>query len=171
MVGAIKTLTTENWLQPDPTSTIFVRVSHADGSVSPMSGEDWVAQFLTPSLNDNVPKELRRLFEVARAALAYGYFFYPLYTLAGEQLYRVAEAAVSEKCAMLGAPKKKSSFQDKIKYLVDKNVIPNEEFIRWDAFRQLRNMSSHPRRQNILAPGMVATTLHLVAERINDLFQ
>ena len=169
MAGGIKTLTTENWLQPDPTSTIFVRLSHADGSVSPMSGEDWVAQFLAPSLDDNVPEEVRRLFEVARGALAYGYFFYPLYTLAGEQLYRVAEAAVTEKCALLGAPKK-ASFQDKIKFLVDKNVIPNEEFIRWDAFRQLRNMSSHPRRQNILPPGIVATTLHLVAERINALF-
>src|SRR5215218_7257043 len=151
MAGGIKTLTTENWLQPDPTSTIFVRLSHADGSVSPMSGEDWMAQFLAPSLNDNVPEEVRRLFEVARGALAYGYFFYPLYTLAGEQLYRVAEAAVSEKCALLGAPKK-SSFQDKIKFLVDKNLIPDEEFIRWDAFRQLRNMSSHPRQQNIIPP-------------------
>src|SRR2546423_7399041 len=106
MTLGIKALTIENWLQPDPTSTIFVQLSHSDGSVSPMSGEDWAAQFLTPSLAATVPEELRKLFEVARGAMAYGYFFYPLYALAGEQLYRVAEAAVSEKYTRLGATKK-----------------------------------------------------------------
>lgn len=169
MVSGIKTLTTENWLQPDPTSTIFVQISHADGSVSPMSGEDWTALFLGPSLDDNVPEEVCKLFEVARGALAYGYFFYPLFTLAGEQLYRVAEAAVSEKCALLGAPKR-LRFQEQIKFLLDRNVIADADFPRWDGIRMLRNMSSHPGRQNILPPGMVATTLHLVVERINSLF-
>lgn len=169
MTLGIKTLTIENWLQPDPTSTIFVQLSYSDGSASPMSGADWVAQFLDPSLAATVPEEVCKLFEVARGAMAYGYFFYPLYALAGEQLYRVAEAAVSEKCALLGAPKK-LSFQDKIKFLLDKNVIPNEEFMVWDAMRQLRNESSHPRQQNILPPGMVATMLYQVAERINGLF-
>lgn len=134
-----------------------------------MSGEDWAEQFLEPSLDDRVPEEVRKLFEVARGAIAYGYFFYPLFTLANEQLYRVVEAAVSEKCALLGAPKR-SSFQDKIKFLLDRNVIADVDFPRWDAIRMLRNMSSHPERQNILPPGMVATTLYLVAQMINSLF-
>src|SRR5919202_1342535 len=98
MTIGIKILTTENWLQPDPTSTIFAQVSSSDGSVSPMSGNDWVALFLKPSLVEAVPEDVRKLFEVARGALAYGYFFYPLYTLAGEQLFRVAECSVSAKC-------------------------------------------------------------------------
>jgi hypothetical protein len=169
MVSGIKSLTTEHWLQPDPTSTIFVQMSRVDGSVRPMSGEDWAALFLSPSLDDKVPEEVRKLFEVARGAMTYGYFFYPLVTLANEQLYRVAEAAISEKCALFGGPKR-SSFQDKIKFLLDRNVIADVDFPRWDAIRLLRNMSSHPQRQDIRPPGMVATTLHLVAERINGLF-
>ncbi len=134
-----------------------------------MSGEDWAEQFLGPALGGTVPGEVIRLFEVARGALAYGYFFYPLYTLAGEQLYRVAEAAVSEKCALLGAPKR-STFQDKIKFLLGRGVIADADFVRWDVVRMLRNLSSHPRRQNILPPGAVATTLYTVAEMVNSLF-
>ncbi len=134
-----------------------------------MSGEDWAGIFLGPKLDGKVPEEVHRLFEVARGALTYGYFFYPLYTLAGEQLYRVAEAAVSEKCALLAAPKR-LRFHEQIQFLRDKNVIADVDFPRWDAIRHLRNMSSHPEQQNILPPGMVATTLHLVVENINGLF-
>jgi hypothetical protein len=134
-----------------------------------MTGEDWATQFLNPHLDERVPEEVRSLFEVARGALAYGYFFYPLFTLAAEQLYRVAEAAVSAKCTLLGAPKR-FSFQEKIQFLLDRNVIAGENFPQWNAVRLLRNKSSHPKEQTILTPGMVATMLEQIAKRINELF-
>ena len=102
-----KILTPENWLVADPASTIFSKISHTDGTVTPMSGQEWLCLFRDPTLSKSVPKNVRTLFEVARGSLAYGYFFYPLYTLACEQLLRVAEAAVSEKCRMLRASPKK----------------------------------------------------------------
>ena len=111
MSDNFKTLTSENWLVADPASTIFSKVSHTDGTATPMSGQEWLSLFLDPTLSKPVPDNVRALFEVARGSLAYGYFFYPLYTLACEQLFRVAEAAVSEKCRMLGAPKKTNSIQ------------------------------------------------------------
>src|SRR5947199_4604690 len=165
----IKILTAENWLQPDPTSTIFVQVSAPDGNISPMSGDDWVKLFLQPSLAKTVPEEVRKLFEVARGASAYGYFFYPLYTLANEQLFRVVECAVSTKCQLLGAPKRVKTFQEKIGFLSDKNIISNQDFFWWDAVRNLRNLSSHPQEQAILPPGAVASTLYRIAEQINGL--
>lgn len=171
MALGIKILTTENWLQPDPTSTIFAQISSSDGSVSSMSGDDWVKLFLKPSLVDSVPEEVRKLFEVARGALAYGYFFYPLYTLAGEQLFRVVECAISAKCQLLGAPKRIKNFQDKIKFLSNKNIISNQDVVWWDAVRNLRNITSHPQQQNILPPGAIATTLYRIAEQINGLFE
>ena len=61
-----------------------------------MSGQEWLSLFLDPTLSKSVPENVRALFEVARRSSAYGYFFYPLYTLACEQLFRIAEAAVSE---------------------------------------------------------------------------
>jgi len=136
-----------------------------------MSGEDWVEQFLEPSLTAKIPDDVRKLFEVARGALAYGYFFYPLYTLASEQLFRVVECAVSAKCDILGAPKRVKRFKDKIDFLLGKNIISRQDFIWWDAIRNFRNLVSHPQQQNILPPGAVATTLSRIAEEINGLFE
>ena len=103
----IKTLTVENWLQPDTIPGLFTRLSLNDGYAYLMTAEDWVAQFLTPKLIESVPEEIQILFEVARGSLAYGYFFYPLYALAGEQLFRVGEAAITVKFLSAGgsAPK------------------------------------------------------------------
>jgi hypothetical protein len=165
-----KILTTDNWLQPDPTASVFVKISHGDGSVTPVSGQDWATQFLSPTLAEDVPKDVRALFEVARGSMVYGYFFYPLYALAVEQLFRVAEAAVSMKCKSLGAPEKLWKFQDTLKYLVDRKVITEHDRSEWDAIRGLRNEASHPKQQTILPPGLAASLLARMADRINSLF-
>ena len=75
MAHNFKTLTSENWLTADPTSVIFVKLSHKDGTISQMTGEEWLALFLDPTLSKSVPENVRALFEVARGSLAYGYFF------------------------------------------------------------------------------------------------
>jgi hypothetical protein len=153
-----------------PSSVIFVKLSHIDGAVTQMTGEEWLALFLDPTLSETVPENVRVLFEVARGSLAYGYFFYPLYTLACEQLFRVAEAAVSEKCRMLGAPKKVNRFKDKVQFLFDRKVISDQERLDWDAVRKFRNSTSHPQQQMILPPGAVASLLFRIGEKVNKLF-
>lgn len=168
--SGIKTLTVENWLQPDPVSALFVRLSHTEGRVTPMSGDDWASVFLQPRLRANVPHEVGKLFEVARGAIIYGYFFYPLYALAGEQLFRVAEAAVTNKCKALGAPRSCGTFQKKLGYLVNENVISKRIEPEWEAIRHLRNLASHPEQQTILPPGPIATMLKDIADKINGLF-
>lgn len=150
-----KKLTADNWLEPDKVSSSFVRISPVDGQAHPIAGNEWVRDILKPSLIETVPTEIRVLFEVARGALAYGYFFYPLYTLAGEQLFRVAEAAITLKCKAITAPDSIKTFQRKVNYLTFKKVIPEQEKEAWHAIRQLRNTASHPERQSILLPGSV----------------
>jgi hypothetical protein len=120
---AIKTLTTENWLQPDTIPSVLTKWSLNDHYAYLMTAEDWVTQFIDPKLNVAVPDNVQVLFEVARGALAYGYFFYPLYTLAAEQLFRVGEAAISAKYLSAGGPNPKKSFQAKVEYLRDKTII------------------------------------------------
>ena len=56
--------------------------------------DKWLSEFLKSQLEENVPEEIMRLFEVARGAAIYGYFFYPQYALAIGQLFRVAESAL-----------------------------------------------------------------------------
>jgi hypothetical protein len=164
-----KEITPSNWLEADGVLRGFVRLS-ADGQFQPISGDDYLRSILSPELLQSVPTEVQALFEVARGAMAYGYFFYPLYTLAAEQLFRVAEAAVAHKCKALGAPKSIDTFEKRIHWLVDKGVIPNSELVRWDAIRELRNEASHPERQSILMPGNAIGILETAAEQINSLF-
>ncbi len=165
-----KKLTVDNWTEPDKASSLFVRISPVDEQAHPITGDEWVRHILKPNLIEAVPADVRALFEVARGAIAYGYFFYPLYALAEEQLYRVVEAAVTFKCKEMGAPQKIRNFWQKVNYLTDNKVIPKQEEELWHAIRKLRNMSSHPKFQTIISPGNAISTLERTAEKINFLF-
>ena len=165
-----KKLTIENWLEPDKLSSSFVRISLVDEQVHPFAGNEWVRYILKPSLTETVPTEVRALFEVARGALVYGYLFYPLYTLAGEQLFRVAETAVILKCKALGAPRSIKTFQKKVEYLTCNKVIPEQEKEDWRVIWKLRNKASHPEGQNIFLPSQMIEALKFIADRINSLF-
>jgi len=160
----------ENWLLRDPVHDIFSKVTPT-GEVSPMRGEDWVRLVLKPQILETVPNEIQALFEVARGALIYGYFFYPLWTLGTEQLYRVTEAAVSYKCANLEAPKSIKYFKGKIDWLKNNKVISKEDAEKLNNLRHLRNMASHPKEQSIIIPRMAIKLLVNVSGTINSLFK
>jgi hypothetical protein len=164
-----KEITPSNWLEPDEVLKGFVRMS-PDGQFRPISGDDYLQDILIPKLLESVPEEVQALFEVARGAMVYGYFFYPLYTLAAEQLCRVAEAAVAHKCKTLSVPRSKRKFGERISWLVDKGFIPDSESFRWNAIRDLRNVASHPERQHILMPSNAFNLLEGIARQINSLF-
>jgi hypothetical protein len=164
-----KEITPSNWLEPDGVLRGFVRMS-SEGHFQPITSDDYLRDILSPKLLESVPADVQALFEVARGAMAYGYFFYPLYTLAAEQLFRVAEAAIAHKCKALGVPKSRKTFEKRTCWLVDKGVIPSSELVRWDATRELRNAASHPESQSILTPGNAIGILEMVAGQINSLF-
>jgi hypothetical protein len=166
----LKILNSENWLQPDPISVHFAKEVSPAGDISWLSGEYWLSRFQKPTLSNAVPGNVRNLFEVARGTLAYGYFFYPLYTLGYEQLYRVAEAAVSEKCNLIGTPRRLRTFQDKIKFLYESNSVSGPYMYMWDFVRRKRNEASHPQEQLAHPPDMVASELEMLAVMINELF-
>ncbi|HBZ82756.1 MULTISPECIES: hypothetical protein [Brevibacillus] len=165
-----KKLTIDNWLEGDKTSDYFVWFSEEKQEFYKPSKEQRVEVFLEPTLDDVVPEEVKRLFEVARGCLLYGHFFYPMYTLGLEQLYRVLELAVTLKCTSINAPESINNFNKRIEYLIDNKIIPQSESISWHATRRLRNYSSHPSGQTILPPGEALRTLIMTTERINNLF-
>ena len=165
-----KNITLENWLKPDDISLSFAHISPIDGTIKPIKGDYWVRYILEPKLREVVPTEVQKLLEVARGAIIYGYFFYPLYSLAWEQLFRVAESAISHKCKAIRAPKSIKTFNLKVKHLLNKKVIPPQDITTWNAIRKLRNSASHPKNQMIIPPGSVITTLERIVEQINSLF-
>jgi hypothetical protein len=164
-----KALTEANWSKPDPTTLLFGRLT-ADGPRS-VTGEEWLKICLAPILNKSVPIQVRRIYEVSRGSLAYGYYFYPLYTLAYQQLYRVLDTATLYKCRAENAPKMETnSFSKRIDWLFKQCFLPPEDRIVWDACRRLRNYYSHPEDQTIMGPNIALGELHVTADRINQLF-
>jgi hypothetical protein len=156
----IKNVTYENWLSPDPLMHQLM-----------MSEEEWAASILEPRLDEKyVPSRICKLFEVARSSMLYGYFFYPLFTLAYEQLLRFAEAAISEKCELINAKKINSKFKGKLDYLGKIGILSDDEYHRWNSFRELRNIASHPEQQTILPPGITLRFIFDTSELINTLF-
>ena len=166
----IKALCLENWMIPDPLMGNLVMFSNDGGMASSMSGHDWASTILEHNLAERVPNEIFQLFEVARGSMLYGYFFYPLYTLAFEQLTRVAEAAVSEKCKQIGICKSIKTFDKKLKYLQCNNVLSDVKKAQWDSLRKLRNIASHPDQPTILPPGPIVGMVAITVGLINELF-
>jgi len=164
-----KKITQSNWLEPDPVLRAFGRIS-PDGRSQGLTGDDYLNRILNPKLLESVPAEVQALFGVARGAMVYAYFFYPLYTLAAEQLFRVAESAIGHKCKALGAPRSKDTLKKKIEWLINQGTIPESQLSRWEAIRGLRNAASHPDRQSIFTPGGAIGLLEGITEQINSLF-
>jgi hypothetical protein len=147
---------------------------------SPVRDETWLKACLKPQLKTDVPNEVVAMYEVARGSMIYGWFFYPLITLATEQFHRVQETAAREKCRHLGiAPAKftkkgtllEPKHSEVIEALVRHGTIKKSDEVRWHAARRLRNSSSHPQHQSILLPGMSLGVLKSTTELINKLFQ
>lgn len=163
-----KKLTLANWREPS-VPQVFPGLTE----------ENWVKRVMEPTLIDAVPEDVRKLFEVARGSILYGWFFYPLLTLASEQIYRVQEAAVRERCILAGIPTetlKKNGDRKPIGFnaLLDKlrkhGILPADEDSAWENTKDLRNLVSHPRRQSINVPSAAIMTVRVAARRINQLF-
>jgi hypothetical protein len=74
-------ITPENWLAPD-------RSGYAPFGIAQ---DQWIDLFGEPRLGATVPLDVVRVFEIARSAMIYSWFFFPLATLGLEQCTRIAE--------------------------------------------------------------------------------
>lgn len=170
-----KALTMANWRDWDPTNEAFAHLDRRASRMVKTRGDDWAKLFLSVRLDGGLPEEVQNLYAVARWTMLYGHFFYPLYTVGDEQLYRVADAAALHRYEQLGGPLTKRgkppSFAARIHWLVEHGAIPETEAHRWHAYRELRNISSHPKMQMLHTPGDALRSLQLVAASVNALFK
>ena len=167
-LDGIKSLTVKNFLKQDPTSNLFVKIGQ-DNKSSPMSAKEWAAYILGNKLSDNVPLEIRKLSEAALGIYCYGYYFYPFFTLAAEQMARVCEAAAMERCKQIG--KNPKGFNGAIASLKKENIISDEEKGKWQSIKSVRNDSSHLENLTILPPSMAHGFITIARESIENLFK
>jgi hypothetical protein len=173
----LKTITKDNWLEVDSiiASGVFARFLMSDG-VQPLTANDWVKRFLTPKLSPNVPEEVQELFEVARGAVLYGVFFYPLFTLGLEQAFRLMEAAAKAKATSLGismvnAKDRYRSYGAILADLFAKKALTKAEYEYWSNAKEFRNETTHANSQPILMPPQVVGMLSSITAAINRLFE
>jgi hypothetical protein len=166
----MKRITKENLLERDD-----------PGLFSNLSQDLWV-EFLSKSqISKKVPEDISRLLEVVRGSMAYGWFFYPLMTLASEQCFRVLETAVFMRCDQLKIPLTEISkdsknsrnrrFNDLIDDLHKIAVINSTDRIKWEGARSLRNQVSHPKGQMLLVPGQTIANFDVAVGLVNRLFE
>ena len=162
----------DNWAERDPINENFAMPGKF--GMRQMTGDDWAGLFLGVELAARVPEPVQHLFQVARNTLPYGHFFYPLYTLGAEQLYRVADAAALHRYRDLGGPKTKRgaapTFAVRVRWLRQHGFIAEEHAHQWDGFRELRNDASHPEVQSVFTPGNAYTVLQAVAGCVTALY-
>ena len=103
--------------------------------------------------------------------MPYGWFFYPLYTLGEEQLFRVLEAATHHCYSCLDGPRPIPKYVRRIEWLLGVDVIPAGDAFRWNAARKMRNHASHPTRRSAMPPGLVLKHLEVTAWDINAIFR
>ena len=165
-----KALTSDNLLEPDPLSTAFANV--CDGTTDElraMNRDEFLSYIFEPRVSDVVPTDIRSLFEAGRAAMCYGYFFYPLFMLGVERACSAGEAAVHYRARQLGA-KSRATFAEHVDFLVGKDAVSREELVRWDAIRSMRNQAVHPKFQQVMPPGPCVALVPTIADAINRLF-
>jgi hypothetical protein len=158
-----KEINQQNWLEQDSTN------EHLPKNVRAHKSQ--LGEILKPTLLNSVPSDVQALFEVARAAIVYGYLYYPLNALGTEQLFRVAEAAATHKCEEMQASKtavQQATFEKKIDWLANKDLIDNKDF--WNLIRKWRNTASHSTSQSVIVPRTAIMLLEGVAQHINALF-
>jgi hypothetical protein len=167
-----KKVTPRNWVERDPINENFVMPGKLGWQR--MTGDDWAGLFLGIELAACVPEPVQHLFQAAQSTLPYGHFFYPLYTLGSEQLYRVADAAALHRYRDMGGPRTKRGADPtcaaRIRWLCQHGVIADKYAHQWGGFRELRNDTSHPEMQSLFTPGNAYTMLRAVAECVSALY-
>lgn len=168
-----KNITRDNVHLCDPETERSLRISSPRelkaGSIAP---GDWASEFLKAELKGEVPIEIRRLFEVARGAIIYGFYFYPLFTLGCEQLYRVIETAMNIwwKRSSSNTDQKIKGFHKRIEWLANKGRLTGKRLELWRGIKELRNSGSHPDDQRLWSPKEVGENLVGASFLLNELF-
>src|SRR5882724_6665525 len=136
-----------------------------------MTIEDWCAPIREPQLCRDVPAEIRDMFEIARGAMLQGPAFHPLYTLALEQVYRVADAAMRSRSLAIGVPPSPmASFSTRIHAFADAGRLSLADHRAWEVICTLRNSRSHPTEPSVLSFGIAVEMLRSITKLINGLF-
>ena len=158
----IKRLSYDNVLTPEIGALMFI----PGGGLSTLGPEipsddavrERIEMFTSQSLPATVPETVWRMFEVAKGAMCYGLWFYPLFTLGQHHLSRLFEWMVRDRHEALRA-RKSSNFKAMIHWMIKNKQFPDDNEVRWNAMYDIRNNVSHPEMQALTHPHQALRSL------------
>lgn len=165
-----KLLTFENLLEPDPASTVVSGLRIA--GLPPLDAAPWPERqhlILRPRLSSAVPRDIVSVFRSGQAAMAFGYYYFPMYELGCGQVLRAFDRAVVSRAQREGCTQPKLMLSNALVYLRKHGVLSEDEFKRLEPLRDLRNQSAHPQFQPYVPAGLALWTLDDVATEIERL--
>src|SRR5579862_4313211 len=123
---------TEYVHEPDPRSTMFVRIDRTNGTSRPIELADHHEQISAYGLHAGVPQEIVLQFETARNVYVYAWFVYRFYPVAEHLSLACLELALRERLKeemRTGKIKsKRPTLYPLLKYAVDHGLVKNEGF-------------------------------------------
>ena len=121
--------------EPDPRSTMFVRIDRINGTSRAIELADHHEQISAYALHAGVPQEIVLQFETARNVYLYAWFVYRFYPVAEHQSLACLELALRERLKeeiRTGKIKgKRPTLYPLLKYAVDHGLVKNEGFSAW----------------------------------------
>lgn len=162
-----------NYFEPDEICKLMENIDFVTGTVTRTTEKDFIRAVGDIELHSNIPLYIKNIFEIAKALFAYGYLYYPFCTVAVEQALKSLEAIISEKYEVSGGARVKSKgsypvLRDKINYLYAKGLVSEQQREILHDFRHLRNLTFHPKYQQIL--GHYDGTLRVLAHLMNEIW-
>lgn len=162
-------LTVENHLQRDSRLDVL---SVAGLGPYTHTTDQWVGMILSIELDTLLPSELREIYSRAQAAMVYGCYHYPLFTLGCEELYRFQESSLRAAVGETGATARvlKMKYAVLVDWAKDAGFMDARMADRWHAGRWLRNSTSHKTKNMLLGPNDALQHLSVTKELTEALF-
>src|SRR5581483_6080509 len=131
--------------EPDPRSTMYVRIDQINGTTRPIELTDHHALISAYTLHAGVPQEILLQFETARNVYLYAWFVYRFYPVAEHQSLACLELALRERLKeeiRAGKIKgKRATLRPLLEYAIDHGLVKNEGFSAWQNRGEIRSRS------------------------------
>lgn len=165
-----KKLTSDNWLKADPVMNHMVLFSKLPAEFDPRLASDWVKRILDIKIDERVPENIRGMYAVAKGMAVYGILFYPLFTMASQQLYRIVETAIIQRGKDLGMPDTLRKMNARLDWLQNHKYITDRGRAMLRLMCDIRNHVSHPQNQELHWPASAIGDLERIAGDVEGIF-
>jgi len=147
--NGIKVLDRETWLVPDSIHRVFGDLANSFERGDFSQGERDLADLNRIVLNVAAPKEVEVMFDVAKGAMAYGWFYYPLYAVGIDRLCMAVDTAVLIKYESAISKGSRVAYRTRIVALCRAGFLGADLCEELQLAREARNEALHPQFQTI----------------------